>query len=543
MSIYPASWITHPSSFEMLDTMTVTISNNYQSFKCSKYSMNLVSEGNAASAEKDKDIKPTDGTGQTTTTPSGGNSQNTTPTVEKEDPYAIKTANDLKKLTDSSETYYLKNDIDMAGAEWTPITGFTGTLNGNGFSIKNLTINSDSSNVGLFAVLEGTVNNLKIESANITVTGRKENIGILCGELKGSVTNITVSGIVDAPDCTNVGGIAGYLYVQKNYTVTNLKNNAAISGANYVGGIIGGSLCDNSGSSSDRTIELSKLENTGVIRGKGDYVGGIAGCFSHEGYISTVTLVATSMKNTGNIIGTTYVGGIFGNIYSDSSKSYIQDCTNISVVTGECYVGCIAGSAKNVPISDCINAGSELNATGHITVDGVKYAYVGGYVGYGYTANNCTNEVEINYSGSGRYVGGIIGYAHIQSSCTMTDLRNNAAISGASYVGGIIGGSLCNNSGSSSDRIIELSECENTATIHGQGDYVGGIVGCFSHEGYISTVTLYVSNFSNSGEVTGESYVGGLLGYVKTDSQKSSILGSTSSTGNIAGYIEGITVE
>ena len=458
------------------------------------------------------------------------------------DEYTIDSADDFQKLSGSSGTYHLKSDIDLSGVNWTPIEGFSGMLLGNGYTIKNLKIESSADNVGFFSTLNGIVMNLNFENASINVSGRHENIGILCGKLEnGKVSGISTFGNVDADTCTNVGGIIGNADVTNTCVINNLKNHTEVTGLDNVGGIIGGSICD-SGSTANRTIEFSNFENTATIKGEGNYVGGIVGYFYHDGYLSTVTLIASSMKNTGNVSGATYVGGIFGSAATDSNESYLQDCTNASVITAESYVGCISGELKKVSISDCTNIGSELNATGHVTIDGVKYAYVGGYVGYGYIANNCTNEVAINYTGSGRYIGGIMGYTGVQVTCTMTDLKNNASISGDSYVGGIIGGSICD-SGSTANRTIEFSNFENTATIKGKGNYVGGIVGYFYHDGYLSTVTLYASDLNNSGSVSGSSYVGGIFGYAKTDSTNSTIMDSSSTSNGIAGKLENIAVK
>ena len=58
----------------------------------------------------------------------------------------IKTADELQAMKDNlSGKYILMNDIDLSGYDWEAIgnrsTKFTGELNGNGYVIKNLTIN------------------------------------------------------------------------------------------------------------------------------------------------------------------------------------------------------------------------------------------------------------------------------------------------------------------------------------------------------------------------------------------------------------------
>ena len=165
LSLTPGQWVIQPDDYTPLETMTVEITDEYQSFECSQYSMYWSIGGN--------------------------------------DEYSIKTVDDLQKLSGSEATYQLKNDIDLSGVNWTPIEGFKGTFMGNGYTIKNLKIETSASNVGFFSTLTGTVANLNFENAEIKVTGYKKNIGILCGTLEGSASSIKVSGSVIADSSEN----------------------------------------------------------------------------------------------------------------------------------------------------------------------------------------------------------------------------------------------------------------------------------------------------------------------------------------------------
>lgn len=121
-------------------------------------------------------------------------------------------------LTKSYSTIILLNDIDMAGYDWKPINQnstpdnqyqkvFSGTFDGNGKSIKNLTIGSpDNPNttdrfVGLFGTFRGTLKNLKLESFNIYANysnkqepNKMPHVGGLVGYNQGTILNCTVSG-------------------------------------------------------------------------------------------------------------------------------------------------------------------------------------------------------------------------------------------------------------------------------------------------------------------------------------------------------------
>ena len=110
---------------------------------------------------------------------------------------SIATAEDLEKLSGSSDAFELSNDIDLGGIEWTPIS-FSGTLDGKGFSIRNFKITENIDRAGFFSTLSGTVRDLDISDAEILVRGSKTYAGLLAAELKGTVVNVTVNGVVNA---------------------------------------------------------------------------------------------------------------------------------------------------------------------------------------------------------------------------------------------------------------------------------------------------------------------------------------------------------
>lgn len=116
--------------------------------------------------------------------------------------------------TASYNTYQymqLQNDIDLAGYNWVPMgwsggKAFCSIVNGNSFSIKNMTIDSDFGAAGFIGWETGCyVENLKIENA--CVNGRTE-VGILTGQaIGGSYINCHVSGEVNG---YNAGSMIGH---------------------------------------------------------------------------------------------------------------------------------------------------------------------------------------------------------------------------------------------------------------------------------------------------------------------------------------------
>ena len=499
----------------------------------------------------------------------------------------IRTVEDLKKLNNSDSYFTLKNDIDLSGIEWTPIVGFSGTLEGNNHTIKNLTINADADNVGFFSTLSGTVKNLSLTNAKIVVTGRHENIGILCGTLTGLVENITTGGSVTAEMGTRVGGVAGYMKRTGSYTLSTLENKASVSGMECVGGIFG-ELINKVDSYSTFSISLKSFTNSGNVVSSGNYASGIVGKLHVENTYSgskNTPVYIESFANTGSVQGVQYVGGMFGYAYSDDTSSSVQSCSNSSSVTAECYVGAIAGQLSNISVNSCTNDGSSVIATDYLAVEGVKYAYVGGFVGRGYFASNCTNTATITYTGGGRYVGGImgcasgwgssdmvmnnlkntvdisgaeyvggiIGYCAISGTYSMTNIENSGNISGTGYIGGVIG-ALQDKTDNYDAYTVNLSALKNSGTVTASADYAGGIMATLNAENVYSSsknTVLYVSDFTNTGDVTGALYVGGMFGYAYSDDAKSRVQGCSNSSvitakccvGAIGGYLSNITID
>ena len=161
--------------------------------------------------------------------------------------------------------YQLANDIDMSNyTDYEPIGNesegaFKGTFNGNGHTIKNLEMDYDSYKyAGLFGCLDGKVQNVKLENANIKASRYAGGIAGYMDD-NGSVSGCTVSGSVESNNnnfTRYVGGIIGYA----NGEILECENRARVYGVSddYIGGIVG--------YSSDT---VKKCENRGEVDGSG----------------------------------------------------------------------------------------------------------------------------------------------------------------------------------------------------------------------------------------------------------------------------------
>lgn len=108
-------------------------------------------------------------------------------------------------------SYELTADIDLGGAVWTPVAGFSGSLNGNGYTVSSFTVDSSvGGNMGFFAdTLQGSaVVDLNLRNVTVNAADDAGFIGILAGSNCGTVTGCTVTGTVtDTRESLNGGNI------------------------------------------------------------------------------------------------------------------------------------------------------------------------------------------------------------------------------------------------------------------------------------------------------------------------------------------------
>lgn len=209
----------------------------------------------------------------------------------------------LRDLDFDDDDSYLSpaiKHIFTTGDGFTPLgdenNPFTGTFDGNGYTISNLYINrQDNDYQGLFGVTDGAI------IKNIGLIGNhisgKNYIGALVGKAKESrIENTYASGTVKG--ISNVGGISGRAFasfIQNSYvagnisasygyvggvvgeafssTITNTYSQGAISGDRYVGGLVGNavsgtienSVAYNESITGEQQVARVVSQNTGIV--------------------------------------------------------------------------------------------------------------------------------------------------------------------------------------------------------------------------------------------------------------------------------------
>lgn len=317
-----------------------------------------------------------------------------------------------------AKNYNAKKDGTYTSSPIT--TTFTGLFNGLGNTISNLSINDPSENayVGLFSQ---TASGSAI--TNIHLEGEK---------VQGNESGSRVGGLVGT-----AGGATAYSFT-----------NGTVSGASWVGGLLGYGWGDVKGSGSAATVVS----------------GGAAG-----GLISVANSGSISDSwATGNVTGTLFVGGLVG---YDRSTGIRQSWASGQVLgTGN---GAATGGLVGAYVAGSID---RTHASGAVSCSFV----CGGLVGW---VGNDTDVPRISQS----YATG-----------TVTAVPASALIHMYPLAGGLVGWK-------------ELGEISNSyASGTTSGYLAGGLVG--DNERNEPYPTRTVSSSYATGAVTGTKWAGGLIG-------------------------------
>ena len=279
-----------------------------------------------------------------------------------EDPYLISNASQLRwfasQVNDNGKNSIcaqLTNDIDLGNENWTPIgkSGYSyqykGTFDGQGYEIKNVKIDSTSSDQALFGYVNGgTVKNLTVSGSvkgGNSTAGIVANFGGSSGSISGCINKATVNGN------NATGGVVGKIFTSGG-TVTQCANLGEITGSNQVGGIIG---------YVSYACTLSASYNRGNITVSASYgnAGGIAG------KLDASSASVQSCYTTGTVTGSNYVKPAFGSNSGSITNCYYLDTLGtdsnataktsdklkaLAATLGEAFITAPAGINDGYPI-------------------------------------------------------------------------------------------------------------------------------------------------------------------------------------------------
>ncbi len=270
----------------------------------------------------------------------------------------IRTVEDLEELERnchdeawSADKYVvLKNNISLAGSDFTSIPIFSGYFNGNGFTISGYTYGGTGYVSGFFRYVGSSATIERLNISGDIVCGDEGYVsGILAGINEGRIMDCNVYGVLQGN--TASGGIAG---INGNLgLITGCRNNGVITGFYYTGGIAGRNYgvikrSFNSGSvnatpewvaaNDERQVDIIS-EITGDVSlisyQSGVDTGGIAG-FSRGIIMDSKNESTVGYERVGY-----NVGGICGR-----QSGVIYDCSNYGKVFGKKDVGGITGQQE-----------------------------------------------------------------------------------------------------------------------------------------------------------------------------------------------------
>lgn len=363
----------------------------------------------------------------------------------------------------------------------------------------------------------------------------------------------------------SIGGIAGQVVGSAKSTITNAVNHISAAfdfpeyhdSYTYIGGIVG--------QINALSFSMTGCSNEASIIQVGNIplmdAGGIAGTV----YGAGDTAVSVSGSNSGDIEGTSNLGGIAGSI----TDAGVASSSNTGTITGERKLGGIAGTIA-LKADSAVNASIKNSSnSGEIVInESSEYSLVGGIVGLVSPAANSTGTISIkgsdNLEGASfvindenpTYIGGIVG--RFDKGGLIEDVENHAAIEAAGGVdfGGIVGGCYPGNDVVYPSAKYTIRNAENYGRISGSRS-LGGIAGygystsfedCVNHEDAVITGHMSLggitASLTNGGSITDSEnhadiyatcdgsidatspwacarYVGGITGYLGYSSDSS----------------------
>ncbi len=291
-------------------------------------------------------------------------------------------------------------------------TTFTGTFEGLGNTISNLTIFSMTApadeGIGLFASVSatGVISDLAIVGGSLTGNA---NVGPLAGFDGGNVNNVHASTPVTG--FFLVGGLIGE-FGEPGRTLANSSSTGAVTGVlvdplssgqpSAIGGLIG---------QLDAGSVTASYATGSVTAFGGEQIGGLIGITNGNNNVVVSNSYATGAVDAGvdRYNPTSTAGVSVGGLIGDNLGAVIDSYATEEAVLGTQFVGGLVGINEN----DAPGT-STTNPTGDGTV--VKSFATGAVRGY----------VD-SFGNSGIDVGGLIGY-------------NTGAVANAYAMGAVIGG-------------------------------------------------------------------------------------------------------
>lgn len=258
-----------------------------------------------------------------------------------------------------------------------------------------------------------------------------------------TIKNFVVDGINNSYSEGNPGGLFVYT---SGATLKNLHiTDATVSGIDYVGSLVGYALNTN----------IENVTSAVTVHGTGYGAGGLVGYYS----VSAPGHHITGSSATGTVSGGSTVGGLVGHIDTSAEGTFVLEKSFATgdVTATSSWAGGLVGRVRGESYGDTAASTTiqDVYAQGAVTATNDE---AGGLLG----------EVQLFEDGS-------------PNSLTLRRAYASGSVTGASYVGGLIGYL----SGASQDMAESLTNTFAAGHVtSGSSSEAGGLIGHFQDEGY-----------------------------------------------------------
>lgn len=351
-------------------------------------------------------------------------------------------------LNNEQATIVLTADIDFKADALSeensaaPITGYTGSFDGNGYTISNLRVDASKGEAGLFATIGGSSESIaefkNITFNNVYITGRSE-----AGALAGAANEYTEINGVRVENSSKASHVSGetagaIIGSMAGGTVSNAYSDITVDGGSIAGGLIGLSGAVITGSNTFGKVNASVAD--------------------------------VSLAGVGGLVGVMNSGAVYTS--SSLADVTVASVANAEDATGVAGVGGLVGIADGEEITNSFSSGT-VKVSGAEVADGKSVIGIGGFAG----VSHC--EIESVYSSSAvtaDFTGGAEGEA----------IRAAGGLAGVAY-------------GSVSDAYASggVSVTLAGVKVYGSDCFTGGVIGYALGETYEN---LYFDKYMNNDE-------------------------------------------
>lgn len=392
----------------------------------------------------------------------------------KADPWIVKTADQLRAiagdLAEGTFRYYkMDADIDLTGgAEWVPLNNeneFSKGIefDGNGKTIKGLTVTSNVPYPSFAGVLYGSIKDVTFEDA--VIEGNENNAGVVAGYVGtsgkvGNCSGVSVKNATVSGSGKNVGGFAGVIGADGTIsdchvdgaTVTQNATATGSSAAGFAGSV--SAAAKFSGCTVKADVSNPASYYTGGFIGQ--ISAAVAASFENCAFLGGT--ISAGRSNAGNSPVAGFIARVAKNSNASFTGCYVDGATVTAPLSGR--IGGFVGDAgdKNNMFSNCHVSNSTLSGAQHL----------GGFVGTYATASKCYVETT-TLNANNANTGGFAGYPEnsVFSDCYVA---SSVVVNGGTFnaVGGFMG--ICKAGAT-------ITNCFTAASVSGTGTGVGAFIG------------------------------------------------------------------